>query len=158
MPTPAAAPAAPAPLQASTDASTAAGQVLDSLASVDEDSYQQPNPNDPMKFFQQVSAAPPHPALPARAARQSPFAAQHGLCTHANRLAPGAHATIACTPAPPLAPTPHPTLPPWSPVQKDTFKQDAILFVGVLLLFYALVQAWAQLFGGGSSGGGFGSF
>lgn len=80
--------------QASTDASTAAGQVLDSLASVDEDSYQQPNPNDPMKFFQ----------------------------------------------------------------QKDTFKQDAILFVGVLLLFYALVQAWAQLFGGGSSGGGFGSF
>ncbi|KAL4433918.1 hypothetical protein ABPG75_000359 [Micractinium tetrahymenae] len=79
--------------QASTDASAAAGQVLDSLASVDEDTYQQPNPNDPMKFFQ----------------------------------------------------------------QKDTFKQDAILFVGVLLLFYALVQAWGQLFSGGSSGG-FGSF
>lgn len=43
------------PWQASADASAAANQVLDSLASVDDEEYQQPNPNDPMKFFQQAS-------------------------------------------------------------------------------------------------------
>jgi hypothetical protein len=39
--------------------------------------------------------------------------------------------------------------------QNDTTKQDALLFVGVLLLFWALVQAWGDLFSGNSGLGGF---
>ncbi|KAL4855987.1 hypothetical protein ACK3TF_003434 [Chlorella vulgaris] len=38
--------------------------------------------------------------------------------------------------------------------QKDTFKQDAALFVGVVALFWALTQAWATLFAGSSGTGG----
>ncbi|EFN57299.1 hypothetical protein CHLNCDRAFT_143902 [Chlorella variabilis] len=38
--------------------------------------------------------------------------------------------------------------------QGDTFKQDAALFVGVVMLFWGLVQAWASLFSGSSGGGG----
>jgi hypothetical protein len=38
--------------------------------------------------------------------------------------------------------------------QKDTFKQDAALFVGVVALFWALTQAWGTLFAGSSGTGG----
>jgi hypothetical protein len=73
--------------RASADAGKRANEVLDTLTSIDdEDSFQQPNPNDPMKFFQ----------------------------------------------------------------QKDTFKQDALLLGGVLLLLYTLAQSWGSLFSGTS--------
>lgn len=43
-----------------------------------------------------------------------------------------------------------PCLPPQFFQQKDTFKQDALLLGGVLLLFYTLAQAWGSLFSGNS--------
>jgi hypothetical protein len=60
-------------------------------------------------------------------------------------------------PAPHLLPCWPPLLPPLRPacLQKDTFKQDAVFFCGVLLLFYALVQAWTGLFSGSSGLSGF---
>ncbi len=50
-------------------------------------------------------------------------------------------------------------LAPSQPVPQDnSFKQDAAFFVGVVALFYVLVQAWFNLFSEGSGGGGGGAF
>lgn len=51
-----------------------------------------------------------------------------------------------------LRPPPRPAPRPQFFQQKDSFRQDAVLFVGVLLLFYSLVQAWGSLFAGGPGG------
>ncbi|PSC69156.1 hypothetical protein C2E20_7333 [Micractinium conductrix] len=42
--------------------------------------------------------------------------------------------------------------------QKDSSKQDTVFFVAIVLLFWAMVQAWTQLFSGGGGSGNDGAF
>ena len=93
------------------------------------------------------SCASPKAALLGGAAARTDVANQDGLtaCCFLRRptCCPGGLCRCRCSFCLPAC------------LQKDTFKQDAVFFCGVLLLFYTLVQAWTGLFSGSSGLSGF---